>query len=53
MYAHIKMALASVIQKVVDTKYVNPKAHSETIAVKYERVVEEIKREFQTLTDGI
>jgi V-type H+-transporting ATPase subunit A len=52
-YAHIKTALSDVIQKVVDTKYVDPKAPAAEIAAKYAVVVDEIKREFQTLTDGL
>lgn len=52
-YAHIKTALASVLQKVVDTKYVSPKANAATINAEYDKIVEEVKREFQTLTDGI
>jgi V-type H+-transporting ATPase subunit A len=52
-YAHIKTALAPVLQKVVDTKYVDPKAGTATINAEYEKVVDEIKREFQTLTDGM
>jgi V-type H+-transporting ATPase subunit A len=52
-YAHIKTALSGVLQKVVDTKFVDPKARPEVITAEYDRVVEEIKREFQTLTDGI
>ena len=52
-YAHIKTALAPVIQKVVDTKYVDPKMNKDLIAKEYEKVVDDIRREFQTLTDGI
>lgn len=52
-YAHIKTALAPIIQKVVDTKYVDPKARTEDIAKGYHEIVDEMKLEFQTLTDGI
>jgi V-type H+-transporting ATPase subunit A len=52
-YAHIKTALAPIIQKVVDTKYVDPKAHAAEIAASYAEIIDEMKREFQTLTDGI
>lgn len=52
-YAHIKTALAPSIQKVVDTKYVDPKEHTPEINKNYEALVDELKREFQTLTDGI
>jgi len=50
-YAHIKTALGPILQKVVDTKYVDPKAHTETINKGYNVIVEEMKAEFQTLTD--
>lgn len=52
-YAHIKTALSGVLQKVVDTKYVDPKMRAELISAEYDRVVDDIKREFQTLTDGM
>jgi len=52
-YAHIKTALAPVLQKVVDTKYVDPRARAETIGKEYGELVDEMKREFQALTDGI
>ena len=52
-YAHIKTALSGVLQKVVDTKYVDPKMNADLITAEYIRVVDDIKREFQTLTDGI
>jgi V-type H+-transporting ATPase subunit A len=52
-YAHIKTALAPIIQKVVDTKYVDPKAPAPQITAEYDQVIDEMKREFQTLTDGI
>jgi V-type H+-transporting ATPase subunit A len=52
-YAHIKTALAPIIQKVVDTKYVDPKANAAVIASNYAEIIDEMKREFQTLTDGI
>jgi V-type H+-transporting ATPase subunit A len=52
-YAHIKTALAHIIQKVVDTKYVEPKAKAADIAAGYAALVEEMNMEFQTLTDGI
>merc|ERR1711920_315540 len=49
-YAHIKTALAPIIQKVVDTKYVDPKAPVSLINKEYGDIVDEMKREFQTLT---
>jgi len=52
-YAHIKTALAHCIQKVVDAKYVDPKTPDTEIARQYSEIVDELNREFQTLTDGI
>jgi V-type H+-transporting ATPase subunit A len=52
-YAHIKTALAPVLQKVVDTKYVDPRCPESDINKNYTTVVDEMKREFQALTDGI
>jgi V-type H+-transporting ATPase subunit A len=52
-YAHIKTALAPVIQKVVDTKYVDPRTKESEIKVAYSVIVDEMQREFQALTDGI
>lgn len=52
-YAHIKTALAPIIQKVVDTKYVDPKAPTEEINKQYAALVDEMQLEFQTLTDGM
>merc|ERR1711920_70980 len=49
-YAHIKTALGPILQKVVDTKYVDPKAKAEEINAGYSELVDEMKREFQTLT---
>mmetsp|Transcript_22768 Transcript_22768/g.37710 ORF Transcript_22768/g.37710 Transcript_22768/m.37710 type:complete len:624 (+) Transcript_22768:35-1906(+) len=52
-YAHIKTALAPTLQKVVDTKYVDPKAKAHDIKTNYAAVLDEMEREFQILTDGI
>ena len=52
-YAHIKTALAPILQKVIDTKYVDPKSPATDIQKGYADLVDEMKREFQTLTDGI
>ena len=52
-YAHIKTALAPVIQKVIDTKYVDPKTNATEIEKGYAELVDEMKHEFQVLTDGI
>jgi V-type H+-transporting ATPase subunit A len=52
-YAHIKTALAPMLQKVVDTKYVDPKAPTAQINKEYAVIVDEMKSEFSKLTDGI
>lgn len=52
-YAHIKTALAPTIQKVVDTKYVDPKETPANMQKTYAGIIDEMKREFQALTDGI
>merc|ERR1739841_458720 len=44
-YAHIKTALAPIIQKVVDTKYVDPKSNASAIEKEYSEVIDEMKRE--------
>jgi len=52
-FAHIRTALAPVIQKVVDTKYVMPRETPEKINATYQVIIDEIVSEFQILTDGI
>lgn len=52
-YAHIKTALAPTIQKVIDSKYIEPKATPEEIKSKCRAVTDELIREFQTLCDGM
>jgi V-type H+-transporting ATPase subunit A len=52
-YAHIKTALSPIIQKVVDTKYVDPKAPAPEINKQYGVIIDEMKNEFTKLTDGI
>lgn len=52
-YAHIKTALGPVIQKVVDTKFVDPKSKESEIKAAYSVILDEMQREFQALTDGI
>lgn len=52
-YAHIKTALAPTIQKIVDTKYVDPKTPDESVLAGYAELTEEIHREFQVLCDGM
>merc|ERR1712226_1054678 len=51
-YAHIKTALAPTIQKVIDTKYVNPRSKVDFIKKNYAEITEELHREFQALTEG-
>jgi len=51
-YAHIKTALAPQIQKVVDAKYIDPKTPDDETTKFYNDLVDELQREFQTLTDG-
>merc|ERR1711935_1328194 len=52
-YAHIRTALAPTIQKVVDGKYTMPRDSPDSITAGYQKVIDEIHSEFQTLTDGI
>lgn len=52
-YAHIKTALAPIIQKVVDTKYVDPKSNQKDIEKQYDALLDEMRQEFSNLTDGL
>merc|ERR1719330_35109 len=52
-FAHIKTALGPSIQKVIDSKYVDPKTSESEIARFYVDLQEELSREFQTPCDGI
>jgi len=52
-YAHIRTALAPIIQKVIDTKYVMPRLGEDKINAAYKAIIDEMNMEFQTLTDGI
>jgi len=52
-YAHIKTSLAPIIQKIIDSKYVDPKAATADISRGYADIVDEMKREFQNLQDGM
>merc|ERR1712228_314728 len=52
-FAHINTALGPSIQKVIDSKYVDPKATQDDISKQYSVIVDELHREFQTLCDGI
>jgi len=51
-YAHIKTALAPTLQKVIDTKYVDPRSKADECKKAYADLVDELHREFQTLTEG-
>mmetsp|Transcript_27058 Transcript_27058/g.41979 ORF Transcript_27058/g.41979 Transcript_27058/m.41979 type:complete len:623 (-) Transcript_27058:135-2003(-) len=51
-YAHIKTALAPTIQKVIDTKYVDPRSKVDFIKKNYAEITDELHREFQALTEG-
>jgi len=52
-YAHIKTSLAPILQKIIDSKYVDPKTSTADIVRNYAGIVEEMKREFQNLQDGM
>jgi V-type H+-transporting ATPase subunit A len=52
-YAHIKTALGPSIQKVIDSKYMDPKTPKAEILAQYQVIVDELVREFQTLCDGM
>merc|ERR1711892_577396 len=52
-YAHIKTALAPTIQKVIDSKYVDPKSSQASMDAEFTSINEELQREFQTLCDGM
>merc|ERR1712176_978186 len=52
-YAHIKTALASSIQKVIDAKYVDPKTPGDQITKQYNEIVEALQLEFLNLTEGL
>mmetsp|Transcript_27963 Transcript_27963/g.43010 ORF Transcript_27963/g.43010 Transcript_27963/m.43010 type:complete len:624 (+) Transcript_27963:47-1918(+) len=52
-YAHIKTALAPSIQKVVDAKYMDPKAPHDEISGFYVKMCDDLRKDFQTLIDGM
>uniref|UniRef100_A0A7S4MQI9 H(+)-transporting two-sector ATPase n=1 Tax=Odontella aurita TaxID=265563 RepID=A0A7S4MQI9_9STRA len=52
-YAHIKTAMAPQIQKVIDSKYLDPKTPEAECRKFYGDIADELDREFQALTDGI
>merc|ERR1712127_658709 len=52
-YAHIKTSLAPIIQKVIDSKYVDPKSATADITRGYADIVDQMKLEFQNLQDGM
>ena len=47
----IKVAQASIIQKVVDTKFVEPKEQPEKIKAHYDELVAEIEASFAAMLD--
>jgi V-type H+-transporting ATPase subunit A len=52
-YAHIKTSLAPIIQKVIDSKFIDPKMATADISREYNNINDEMKREFQSLQDGM
>ena len=52
-YAHIKTSLSPIIQKVIDSKYVDPKSATADITRGYADIVDQMKLEFQNLQDGM
>ena len=52
-YAHIKTTLAPTLQKVIETKFVDPKLPAAEITRGYVDIEDELVREFQILRDGI
>ena len=52
-YAHIKTALAPVIQKVIDSKYVDPRTPEAEIKKFYGDLNDEMQREFLALCDNM
>merc|ERR1712187_531149 len=52
-YAQIKTALSPVIQRVINSKFVDPKICSEEINNFYSALNDDLKQEFLTLTDGM
>ena len=52
-YAHIKTALAPVIQKVIDSKYVDPRTPEAEMKKFYGDLNDEMQREFQALCDNM
>ncbi len=50
-YAHIKTALGPIIQKIIDSKYVDPKTPLSEINKFYNELSDEMSTEFQTLVD--
>ena len=52
-YAHIKTSLAPIIQKVIDSKFIDPRMATADISREYNNINDEMKREFQSLQDGM
>jgi len=51
-WAYIKASLAPMIQKVQETKFVDPKAPKQQIKETYDRLVKEIEDAFTNLTEA-
>ena len=51
-WAHVKVALASSLQRVIDTKFVDPKIPTAEIARQYRDVEEQMALEFSQLVEG-
>jgi vacuolar-type H+-ATPase catalytic subunit A/Vma1 len=51
-WSYIKTTLAHIIQKVQETKFLEPKMHKAEIKATYDVLVKEIEDAFQTLTDA-
>merc|ERR1719253_1885950 len=52
-YAHIKTSLAPVIQKVIDSKYVDPRMPEAEMRKFYSDLNDELEAEFEKLCDGM
>ena len=51
-YAHIKTSLAPILQKIIDSKFVDPKMAGADISREYNNITDEMKKEFESLKDG-
>lgn len=50
-WAYIKTTLASTLQKVVDTKFMDPKTDAIEVKDNYDLIVREIEEAFQTIAE--